>query len=342
MVDAHPMFHQLLLMFPFDVTIIVVFYLTLIRLIVVSIFGLLDLIYPKWDPGIDARRPSLRRTQRRRIKHNPFDHRWNHRRKRYSRQWARNRARRSKLQSPDVFHQEQGQDKNQSRMPFLLSVFCIAAGTERWISKRVTTITSFFKRGFLFFSRRRCPTPMFRAFSSAIDGANKRPRHVRFDTDSFRIGIDTFASGCMSPNKDHFITYQKAAGQECKGIAAGLKIAGRGTLQFRIDDDDGVTHIITVPNSVHIPDLPMVLVSPQHWAQQTTDNTESTSGGRHTVLSFRGYKKTIPYSAQSNTPSFRSTPGTLRYQAFAAVVEHGNKTSKVLLRSEHVVTVDEA
>ena len=46
-------------MFPFDVTIIVVFYLTLIRLIVVSIFGLLDLIYPKWDPGIDAREPSL-------------------------------------------------------------------------------------------------------------------------------------------------------------------------------------------------------------------------------------------------------------------------------------------
>ena len=146
----------------------------------------------------------------------------------------------------------------------------------------------------------------------------------------------------MSPDKDHFITYKKAEGQECKGIAAGLKIAGRGTLQFRIDDDDGVTHNITVPNSVHIPDLPMVLVSPQHWAQQTTDNTESTSCARHTVLSFRGYKKTIPYSAQSNTPSFRSTPGTLRYQAFAAVVEHGNKTSTSLLRSEHVVTEDEA
>ena len=81
MVDAHPIFLQQLLMFPFDVTIIVVFYLTLIPLIVVSIFGLLDLIYPKWDPGIDAREPSLRRTQRRRIKHNPFNHRWNHRRK---------------------------------------------------------------------------------------------------------------------------------------------------------------------------------------------------------------------------------------------------------------------
>ena len=54
-------------------------------------------------------------------------------------------------------------------------------------------------------------------------------------------------------------------------IDAGLKIKGRGTLKFRIDDDNGITHTINVPNSVHIPDLPMVLVSPQHWEQQMPD-----------------------------------------------------------------------
>ena len=348
MVDAHPMFTQQLLMFPIDVTIVVVFYISLIRLIVMSSLGLLDRLYPEWDPGLDARVPSLRRMQRRRTVHNPLDHRWDHRRKRYKRQWARTRLypfriRRFKFHTPDVFPQDQEQEKK-SQMPFLLSVFCIAAGTERWISKRfrrVPKFTSLIIRAFLFFARRRRPTPMFRAFAGTVDDANERPRHVRFDTDSFRLGIDTFATGCMSPDKDHFITYTKAEGQECKGIAAGLKIAGRGTLRFRIDDDDGVTHTITVPNSVHIPDLPMVLVSPQHWAQQTTDNTESTSCAKHTVLSFRGYKKTIPYSAQSNTPSFRSTPGTLRYQAFAAVVEHGTATSTSLLRSEHIVTEDE-
>ena len=70
----------------------------------------------------------------------------------------------------------------------------------------------------------------------------------------------------MSPDRDHFITYKSLEGQECKGIAAGLKIEGRGTLKFRIDNNDnnGIIHTITVPNSVHIPDLPMVLVSPQH------------------------------------------------------------------------------
>jgi len=157
------------------------------------------------------------------------------------------------------------------------------------------------------------------------------------------MGIDSFASACMSPNKDHFITYKESVGRECKGIASGLKIAGRGTMEFKIDDDDGVTHTIRVPNSVHIPDLPMVLVSPQHWAQQTTDDTESRSGGKHTILTFRGYKKTIPYSTRSNVPSFRSTPGTLRYQAFAACFEATkDPKAKEFRRSQHIVTDDEA
>ena len=71
----------------------------------------------------------------------------------------------------------------------------------------------------------------------------------------------------MSPDRDHVITYKASECQECKGIAAGLKIEGRGTLKFRIDDDDVITHSIPIQNSVHIPYLPMVLVSPQHCEQ---------------------------------------------------------------------------
>ena len=58
--------------------------------------------------------------------------------------------------------------------------------------------------------------------------------------DSYLIGIENFASECMSPNKDHFIIYKASEGQEQKGIAAGLKIKERGKLKFRIDNDDGI------------------------------------------------------------------------------------------------------
>ena len=47
-------------------------------------------------------------------------------------------------------------------------------------------------------------------------------------------------------------------------------------------------------------------------------------------------------SAHLNTPSFRSSSGTLRCQSFAAMVEHRSTASKTLLRSEHVVTDDES
>ena len=100
----------------------------------------------------------------------------------------------------------------------------------------------------------------YHAFAGSI--AAKLPSSVRFDTDSFRLGIDSFASACMSSNKDHFTSYEEESGQDFKGIARGLRIAGRGTLSFRIDDDEGRTHKISIPNSVHIPELPMVLISP--------------------------------------------------------------------------------
>ena len=90
----------------------------------------------------------------------------------------------------------------------------------------------------------------------------------------------------MSPNRDHFITYKASEGQECKGISAGLNIKVRGTLKFRIDNNNGITHTINVTNSVHIPDLPMVLVSPQHWAQKTSDGIVSTSSANSNILTF--------------------------------------------------------
>ena len=115
----------------------------------------------------------------------------------------------------------------------------------------------------------------------------------------------------MSPDRYHFIAYKASEGQEFKGIAAGLKIEVRGALKFIIDYNDGIKQTINVPNSVYIPDLSMVLVSPKHWAHQTSEVTKSTSCAKISILIFRGYRKTIPYSTQYNTPSFLSASRTL-------------------------------
>ena len=246
-------------------------------------------------------------------------------------------------QPPDIVPED---NLPESAMPIPLFAFCVDARVERWCHRRIqflaTSPIAAVINAYCFCVRRQHGTPVFHAYGGTVREAIDQPYSIRFDTDYYRIGIDTFASGCVSHNREHFITYKASEGQECKGIAVGLSIKGRGTLKLRIDDDNGITDTINVPKSVHIPDLPMVLVSPQHWAQQMSDGIVSTSGAKSTILTFRGYRITIQYYAHSNTPSFRSSSGTLHYQYFAAMVEHGSTASKTLLRSENVVTDDES
>ena len=175
-------------------------------------------------------------------------------------------------------------------MTFLISAFCIVAGAERRCHRRAqflaTPPIAAVINEYCFCVRRQHDTPVLQSYTGTVREARDCPHSIRFYTDSFQTGIDTFSSGCMSSDRDHFITCKASEGQECKGIAAGLNIKGRGTLKFRIDNNNGITHTINVPNSVHIPDLPMVLVSPQHWAQQTSDRIVSTSGAKNTILTF--------------------------------------------------------
>ena len=139
MVDAQPQLFMSLLCFPVDLAIIVIIFLLAHHLIVASMFGLMDHFIAGWDPGPDARRPSTRRQRRKRPKHSPFNHRWNHCRQRYNRQWALRRvypfcSRRFEFQLPDVFpdepvHQDREdhgpdeQDRGESTiMPFLFNL----------------------------------------------------------------------------------------------------------------------------------------------------------------------------------------------------------------------------
>ena len=183
-------------------------------------------------------------------------------------------------------------------MSLLLSTFCIVTWAKQWRHKRSRLLSESPTEEiiciYFLCVQRRCNTPMFRDFTGTVRYGDNCPHSVQFDTDSYWIGIGIFASGWMSPDRDNFITYKASEGKQCKGIVAGLKIEGRGTLKFRIYDNDGIAHTITVPNSVHILDLLMVLVSPQYWAQQTSDGNKSTSDDKNTIPTLWGYMKTIP------------------------------------------------
>ena len=51
-------------------------------------------------------------------------------------------------------------------------------------------------------------TPVFRAYEGTVREANDRPRSIRFETDSYRIGIVNSPSGCMYSDRDHLVNYK--------------------------------------------------------------------------------------------------------------------------------------
>ncbi len=93
--------------------------------------------------------------------------------------------------------------------------------------------------------------------------------YMIFDSDSFRIGVNNHASFCManSPHlfEDLHLTEQ---GTQVQGIGEGLQVKGTGTFVMRVNDDDGKTHVIRIPNGLYLPELKGCLLSPQHWAQE--------------------------------------------------------------------------
>jgi hypothetical protein len=103
---------------------------------------------------------------------------------------------------------------------------------------------------------------------------------IRFDTDSFVIGVDTFASITLGNHPDQFENLKMHNATEVEGIKGGLGIKGTGTFKFHIKDDKGGVHLIKIPNSKYVPDLKVCLLLPHHWAQEAKDHYPVSKGSK--------------------------------------------------------------
>jgi hypothetical protein len=104
--------------------------------------------------------------------------------------------------------------------------------------------------------------------SSAVDSISA----IRFDSDSYPIGIDSHTSRCMVNAPCLFEDLKLEEVWEVEGIKLGLDIKGKGTFKFKIENDNGKMHEIKISSSLYIPDLKRCLLSPQHWVQEAKDN----------------------------------------------------------------------
>ncbi len=157
----------------------------------------------------------------------------------------------------------------------------------------------------------------------AFKAIKNTPSTCRFDTDSFKIVVDNFASQCMANNKAYFehLVLHREQTQNVRGISKGLDIVGTGTFIFDIKDDEGGLHTIKIKNSLYVPELRFCLLLPQHWAQEAGDEyphlrgTWMENNANNCTLFWRQgkHKKTIPFDLQTNMPVFRTASWTNSY-----------------------------
>jgi hypothetical protein len=124
------------------------------------------------------------------------------------------------------------------------------------------------------------------------------PPPVRFNSDSYPVGVDNHASKCMAntPHLFENLRLNNNKGQVDR-INSRLDIKGEGTFKFNITNNDGKAHRIKIPNSLYVPNLKRCLLLPQHWAQEArNDQTWMGNYRNDCVLHMRGGKKTIPIS----------------------------------------------
>jgi hypothetical protein len=165
---------------------------------------------------------------------------------------------------------------------------------------------------------------------------------VRFDLDSYPISINCHVSRCMVNSPHLFKNLQLKQGGEVTGINSGLEIKGIRTFKLKVNDNDGTTHEIKIPNSLYLPDLKRCLLSPQHWVQEAGDNyplpqgTRMENDDKQCVLVWGQdkYKKLIPFNATSNIPIMYSASSSLANRAYANTFE-ALKAS--FFRCEHVL-----
>jgi hypothetical protein len=168
------------------------------------------------------------------------------------------------------------------------------------------------------------------------------PYPIGFDSNSFPIGINTHASRCMAGYPHLFEDLQLSDKGKVEGINDGLKIMGKGTFKFKIEDNNGRTHKIKIPNSLYLPGLKRCLLLPQHWVQEAgakhplPDGTWCKNTATHNILYWdqKRFQKSVPHCSSTNTPVFYTALSSQAYRAFASTFE---VLEAPYFRREHVL-----
>ena len=138
--------------------------------------------------------------------------------------------------------------------------------------------------------------------------------------------VDNGASASITPYLTDFISPPQPINSKVKGIGGHAQATYKGTIQWKIQDDQGRTHQFTLPNSYFVATAPSRILCPQHLAQTAKDNyplplgTGAITGGEYIQLFWdqRKYVKTIKLDPRRNVGMTHTAPGIHKFNGFMA------------------------
>lgn len=148
-----------------------------------------------------------------------------------------------------------------------------------------------------------------------------------FDTNSCPIRIDNCATACISHKIEDFVGPLRPSRCKIQGIGNSMSGLQEGTIQWDIEDDNGIKQTFTIPNSIYAPNACSRLLSPQHVARERKDHKPNPHGTwcatYHDKIVFwwdqEHFKRTIPLDENSaHVGTIYTAPGYSRFNAFCA------------------------
>jgi hypothetical protein len=94
-------------------------------------------------------------------------------------------------------------------------------------------------------------------------------RSAAFHSDSKPIAIDNCSSRCLTNSGQDFLPgIVRRCNVSVSGVGGLIKCKTKGTVSWTIEDDQGWSHDVLIPDTPMCTMLPNRLFSPQHWAQE--------------------------------------------------------------------------
>ena len=170
-----------------------------------------------------------------------------------------------------------------------------------------------------------------------------------FDTDSYPIYINNCCTELITNDLKDVVGKPVPIASQIVGFTWGQTfVVFLCILQWDIEDDEGVSHKILLPNSLYSPEAYFRLLFLQHWSQIAKENLSQPKGtwcakyDESVVLEWqqRKYRWTVPLDPGTNVATFFSAPGYNCFKAF--VYELNNPHEELISCNSRLVSDDEA